>query len=153
MAAPNNNVPEAQGFIYYNKLTLAQSTNDPLFMSRMGLSSLAWNYNWTGTEVVSAVRTIPGQGNPNPIAFFPSHVFTQLTVGGNVIFFDPSYGTTTTGANDLQRRFNWQNANISFYAALGKIVVPVFLFKPVDTTAPAIEANVGIQQIPNYVSP
>ena len=73
-----------------------------------------------------------------------------------IIFFDPSYGTTTTGATDRIRRFNRQNANVSFYATLNNVAPGApnfFYFKPVDPTVPAIEANIGIQNDPSYTSP
>ncbi|MBN2272116.1 MAG: hypothetical protein JXN61_15990 [Sedimentisphaerales bacterium] len=74
------------------------------------------SYNWTFQVEAPDRRGIAGQGNSDPISTFSDHAI--LLYDGQ--YYDPSYGDTYTGLNDMETK------SISGYYMEGQVILPPF---------------------------
>jgi hypothetical protein len=74
------------------------------------------SYNWTVQVEAPDRRGIAGQGNSDPISTFSDHAI--LLYDGQ--YYDPSYGDTYTGLNDMETK------SIGGYYMEGQVILPPF---------------------------
>jgi hypothetical protein len=64
----------------------------------------ATGYTFISPEVTrgaAAANNAVGQNNPNPASIFDNHQIAVLKIGHDQVFFDPSYGRTYTGLDQM----------------------------------------------------